>query len=74
MRTTLTFEDDAFSEIQTYARSRGVSLGKAASDLVRRGVHYRLGIKNVNGLPVFDAPEEFPLITTEFVRNLSEDE
>jgi hypothetical protein len=74
MRTTLALEDDAFTAIQAYAKTRGVSLGKAASELVRRGAHYRLGVRKVNGLPVFDAPDEFPLITTDLVRDLAEDE
>lgn len=74
MRTTLAIADDAFAEIQAYARDRGVSLGEAASELVRRGARYQLGVKRINGLPVFDAPEEFPIITTARVRSLAEDE
>ncbi len=67
MRTTLALEDDAFTAIQAYAKNRGVR-GKAASELVRKGAQYRLGVRKVNGLPAFDAPDEFPLITTDLVR------
>jgi hypothetical protein len=74
MRTTLSLEDDAVEAIQAYARSRRLSLGKAASELVRRGARYQVGIRRVNGLPVLDAPDDFPAITSERVRELSDEE
>ena len=43
-----------------------------------RHQYFHIEIKNgklkVNGLPVLDAPDEFPLITTDLVRGLVEDE
>jgi len=54
--------------LQAYARSHGLSLGKAASDLIRRGLLYQLETRKVNGLPVLDAPRHFPQITTKQVR------
>lgn len=60
--------------IQTYARSYRLSLGKAASELVRRGIRYQIGTRKVNGLPVFDTPANFPRITTEQVRELLDEE
>jgi len=60
--------------IQAYASDHGISLGKAASSLVRRGAQYQLGTRIVNGLPVFDAPDEFPLVTSARVRKLLEEE
>lgn len=74
MRTTLSLEDDAIKAIQAYARSRRLSLGKAASELIRRGARYQLGIRRVNGFPVLDAPDDFPTITTERVRELLDEE
>jgi len=74
MRTTLTLQDDAVEEIRAYAKRRRVSLGKAASELVRRGARYQVGIRKVNGLAVFDAPDEFPLITSQQVRELLDEE
>ncbi len=38
-------------------------MGRAASELIRRGVRYQLGTRKLNGLPVFDAPDDFPAIT-----------
>lgn len=74
MRTTLALEDDAVKVIQAYARSRRLSMGKAASELVRRGIRYQIGTRKVNGLPVFDAPDDFPRITTDQVRELLDEE
>jgi hypothetical protein len=45
-------------------------MGRAASELIRRGACYQLGTRKLNGLPVFDAPDDFPAITTERVREL----
>lgn len=74
MRTTLSIEDDAIKEIRTYARRGRVSLGKAASALVRRGARYQPGIRKLNGLPVLEASEDFPVITNDRVRDLSDEE
>jgi hypothetical protein len=49
-------------------------MGRAASELIRRGVCYRLGTRKLNGLPVFDAPDDFPAITSERVRELLDEE
>lgn len=49
-------------------------MGKAASELVRRGARYQLGTRQVNGLLVFDVPDDFPVITSERVRELLEEE
>jgi hypothetical protein len=74
MRTTLSLESDAIEAIRAYARGRHLSLGKAASELVRRGARYQVGTRKVNGLPVLDASEGFPVITSEQVQELSEEE
>lgn len=74
MRTTLALEDDAARAIQAYARRRRLPLGKAASELIRRGFRYQLGIRQVNGFPVLDAPSDFPAITAERVNELLDEE
>ena len=56
--------------IQTYAHENRLSLGKAASELIRRGVRFQLGTRKRNDLPVFDVPEDFPVITSQQVRKL----
>ena len=74
MRTTISLEDDAVEAIQAYAKTHRLSLGKAASELIRRGSRYQLAIKERNGLPVVDAGDEFPVITSEYVRELLDEE
>jgi len=60
--------------IQAYARSHRMSLGKAASELIRRGGRFQLGTRKVNGLPVLEAPGDFPVITSKHVRKLLDEE
>jgi len=74
MRTTLTLEDDAIEAVQEFSVRRGISLGKAASELIRRGSRYQLGVRKVNGLPVLDASGDIPAITAERVRELLDEE
>jgi hypothetical protein len=38
-------------------------LGKAASELIRRGAKFRLSVRMVNDIPVLDAPVDFPSIS-----------
>jgi hypothetical protein len=56
--------------LQVYARNHQLVIGKAASELVRRGLLCQMWTRNVNGLPVFDVPDHFPRITTQQVREL----
>jgi hypothetical protein len=74
MRTTLSLEDDAVKAIRAYAKIGQLSLGKAASELVRRGARYQVGTRKVNGLPVLDASDDFPVITSARVRELCDEE
>jgi hypothetical protein len=74
MRTTLSLEDDAINAIRAHARTSRLSMGRAASELIRRGACYQLGTRKLNGLPVFDAPDDFPAISTERVRELLDEE
>ena len=74
MRTTLSLEDDAVEAVKAFARGNRLPLGKAASELIRRGARYRLTRRMRNGLPVFDVPDDFPVITPEQVRALLDEE
>ena len=74
MRTTLSLETDANRAVRKYAKRRGISLGKAASELIRRSTRYQLRTRIVNGIPVFDVPEDFPLITAKQVQEILDEE
>jgi hypothetical protein len=70
MRTTLNLDDDVFELLHQYAESRSVALGKAASELVRKGAASRTPTRIVNGVVVFEVPADGPKITSERVREL----
>lgn len=73
MRTTLNLDDDALEMVRLYSESRSVALGKAASELVRKGYSTPTPTRIVNGLVVFDVPPDSPRITTERVKELESD-
>jgi hypothetical protein len=70
MRTTLNLDDDVVEMVRRYSEARSVALGKAASELVRRGFTAPAPTRIVNGLVVFDLPPESPRITSERVKEL----
>ena len=73
MRTTLSLEDDVLAEIKAYAKSREIALGKAVSELVRRGLHAPLQTRVVNDFHVVELPPGSPRVSIEHVRTLQEE-
>jgi hypothetical protein len=73
MRTTLSLDDDLLPHVKTYAENRDISVGKAVSELVRRGLHAPLQTRLINGFHVVDLPAGSPAITREHIRKLEED-
>lgn len=63
VRTTLALDDDAMTLVRGYAKAHDVSMGAAASELIRRGAKFRLGVRVMNDIPVLDAPADFPPIS-----------
>ena len=74
MRTTLNLDDDVASIVKQYAEVRSLALGKAVSELVRKGITASLPTRSVNGLLVFDLPPDSPRVTTAKVRELEREE
>jgi hypothetical protein len=70
MRTTLNLDDDALEMVRQYSEARSVALGKAASELVRKGFVSPTPTRVVNGILVFDVPLDSPRITTERAKEL----
>lgn len=70
MRTTLSLDDDVFQVVKAYAETRAVGMGKALSELVRRGLSAPAKTRVVNGLVVFDVPENTEPVTSEHVKRL----
>jgi len=73
MRTTINLEDDVLRMAKHYAESRSLALGKAVTELVRRGLTVPTPRRVVNGVQVFDLPRGSPRITTKRVRELEDE-
>ena len=73
MRTTLTLDDDVLAIAARRAGVLRISLGKAVSDLARRGVQVAPAVREANGLVVFDPPEGSPTITARSVKDALRD-
>jgi hypothetical protein len=74
MRTTLSLDDDVVQVVRTYAESRSLAMGKALSELVRRGLSAPPKTRVVNGLVVFDVSEDGVTVTSEQVKRLEAEE
>ena len=74
MRTTLNLDDDVLSQVKQYADSRAVALGRAVSELIRRGLNTPVQTQVVNGIHVVVLPENSAPVDTEHVKRLLEDE
>ena len=70
MRTTLNLDDDVMEMVREYSEARSVALGKAASELVRKGFSTPTPTRIVNGLVVFVIPPDSPRITAEKVHQI----
>jgi len=70
MRTTISLDDDVFPLVKRYAEARALGLGKAVSELVRKGLRAPLPTRMENGILVFDVPPDNPPITSERVKEL----
>jgi hypothetical protein len=73
MRTTISLDDDVFQLARTYAENRSLGLGKAVSELIRRGLSAPMQTRVVNGFHVVVLPPDSPQVTTEDVRRLQEE-
>jgi hypothetical protein len=74
MRTTLNLDDTTLRLVRDYARKRSVPLGKAVSELVHKGLTTPMPTRVVNGLHVVELPPDSPVVTTEDVRRLQNED
>ena len=74
MRTTLNLEEDVLEEVKRYADARSVSLGRAVSDLVRRGLSTPVQTRVIKGVHVVVLPPDSATVDSEKVRRLLEDD
>lgn len=73
MRTTLNLEPDVLAAARKIATARSISLGKALSDLARRGLQVAAPRGRKGAFPVFEVPKGAPPMTLEAVKQ-DEDE
>ena len=74
MRIALSLDDDARRLLKEDGETRSISLGKAASELMKRGFESSGQTAIVNGFHVVLLPSNSPKITSERVKQLLEDE
>ena len=72
MRTSITLEDDVYTQAAMYASARGITLGKAIGELIRKAQVAPSAPPDIrwseHGLPMF--PPKGNVITAELVREL----
>jgi hypothetical protein len=77
MRTTLTIDNDLLAAARSLARAQSVPLGKALSDLARRGLNattrVRTGLRG-SDFPVFSVPRNAHPLTHEDVQRAEDEE
>jgi len=73
MRTTINLDPDVDEIARQYARRRSVPLGKAVSELVRRGIARPLETREENGFHAVALPEGSEEITLELVNRLRDE-
>ena len=77
MRTTVTLDDETHEFVAYYARVKGISLGAAIDELIRKAQSAPPAprpevFRSPNGFPMF--PPTGRTITSEMVKQLEEDE
>ena len=69
MRTTLEIDDDVLRAARSVAAAERKTIGKALSELARRGQAPRSQPNSRSGFPVFDVEPDTPPITLEMVKD-----
>jgi len=73
MRTTLDVEDDVLLAAKEIARSRGVSVGKVLSDLVRQAMTRQPASATRGEVPLFPVQPDARVVTLELVNQLRDE-
>ncbi len=73
MRTTLDIDDNLLAIARIRAREKGISIGAAVSEIMRRGLEVPR-TRSKRGFPVFQMPPDAPVITEEIVARYRDDD
>jgi len=76
MRTTLEIDDDVMQAAREIARLKNQGVGRAISDLARRGLAPETSpvVELQDGIPVWKHGPGAVAVTSEMVRNLADEE
>jgi len=74
MRTSMSLDDDIVPVVKRYAAQRSVTLGKAVSDLVRRGLTVPAPTRVVNGVTIFPLPDDSCRVTAAKIAGLDDEQ
>ena len=66
---TLNLDDDVLEILKDYADQRSVPLGKAASELVRRGLTAPIQTRLLNGFHTVVLPPNSPKVTSQKIEH-----
>ena len=73
MRTTLDIDKDILFATKTIAKRRGVSMGKAISDLVRQALSRPIETTTRDEIPLFPHQPDAGIVTLELVDQLRDE-
>jgi hypothetical protein len=73
VRTTLDIDDNLLRIAKVRAREKGISLGAAVSEMMRKGLEVPIS-SSKSGFPVFQPPPGAPVVTDEIVAMYRDDE
>jgi hypothetical protein len=75
MRTTLEIDDEVLLTVKEISRERGVTAGSVVSDLLREALQPKtFAVEYRNGVPVLPRRENAPVVTTELVNRLRDED
>lgn len=74
MRVTINLDDDALQYVDQFAQGRPMSRGRAASELIRRGISRPAPTHVKNGLRVFSGSKQAHRVTAQRVRDLDSEQ
>lgn len=74
MRTTIDLEEDILLATREIAQQRGQTMGKVASDLIRKALTQHEFWETRNGIPQFPVRNRDVVVTMELVNQLRDEE
>ena len=73
MRTTLDIDQDVLLAAREIAKQRGISMGKALSELARQALTRQADTTTRNGVPLFPTQPGAGVVTLELVNQLRDE-